>query len=269
LAARVFSVHQFKGGCGKTTLTTNLAAAIFKTFNKRVAIIDADPQTNAPLTFGLRTKADEGLMEVMIKDLPIEAIRHEIAQEGNGCLHVFNGGEKLSGFEGEVSNKPEYEPSEKYLLFLKKVITPIKEQYDYIFIDTAPSIGLLNQSIFLASNKILIPMAPESYSTDGMLSILRLFDELKEYNDEVELGGVVFTKVQRNIRDHQNIMREMEEYLDYKGVKRYQTELPQTTIFQRSVNEDGTCLFLNQKLNKKDPKFVLLFRSLAGEVIHE
>ena len=269
MSAKVFSVHQFKGGCGKTTLTTNLAAAIYRTFGKRVAIIDADPQTNAPLTFGLRTKADVGLLDVMLKDIPVESIRHSVHDDSTGCLHIYNGGEKLSSFESEVANKEEYEPTEKYLLFLKKVISPIKEAYDFIFIDTAPSIGLLNQSIFLASNKILIPMAPESYSTDGMLSILRLFDELKEYNDEVELGGVVFTKVQRNIRDHQNIMKEMEEYLDYKGVKRYQTELPQTTIFQRSVNEDATCLFLNQKLNKKDQKFILLFRSLAGEVIHE
>ena len=144
--ARVVCFANQKGGVGKTTTCVNLCAAV-KDKRRKILLIDADPQGNASTGMGVDKHRDVTLYDVLIKDVPIA---EAIVQTKYGDVVPSN--LNLSGAAVELVEAPQRE------LVLKKAIASIRDNYEYIFIDCPPSLGLLTLNALAAADSVLIPM---------------------------------------------------------------------------------------------------------------
>jgi chromosome partitioning protein len=186
--ARIITVANQKGGVGKTTTVVNVSACLAKQ-GKRVLVVDLDPQANCTTGLGVDPNALEfSVYEVIAqpKKFRIFAMEDIVVRTSWPNLEVAPSHVNLSGVELEIVNKLGREA------ILKKGLREIADRYDYILIDTPPSLGLLTVNALVASSEIVVVMRAEPWSLDGIdnlhetLSVVR--DEL---NPELGLTGIV------------------------------------------------------------------------------
>jgi chromosome partitioning protein len=179
--SRVISISNHKGGVGKTTSAINIGAGLNK-LGKRTLLIDLDPQAN--LSQSLRIVEPErtiyGALRGEYKLEPIEVVKG---------LEVIPSTLDLSGAEVEMSG----EAGREYIL--RELIEPIRASYDYILIDSPPSLGLLTINSFTASDEILIPLQAQYLALQGLTKLLEVVDKIKRrLNKGLTLGGVFITQ---------------------------------------------------------------------------
>ncbi|MEA2041928.1 MAG: ParA family protein [Bacteroidota bacterium] len=206
MSCRVISVSNHKGGVGKTTSTVNLGAAL-ATLGRKVLLIDADPQANLTVSFGIEEN-DESF------DIPTiyDAIRGHSELKPhvlNKNLHIVPSTIDLSGADMELSA----EPGREYIL--RELIEPLRDKYDYIFIDCPPSLGLLTINSFTAATEIFIPIQPHYLAVRGLSKILEVINKIKSrLNRELEITGVFVTLYDRRKILHKEIYDTIETYFD-------------------------------------------------------
>ena len=189
--SRVIAITNQKGGVGKTTTAINLGAALVKN-GKKVLLIDFDPQSN--LTKGLGWWEPQQLPRT-ITDIVEDLVNGEEFQPFEGILHHDEGmdvmptNRKLVGFEANLIN----ELGREYLL--KRYIEMVRRMYDYILIDSQPSLNILTINVLTAANGIIIPTQPEMYSIEGIMEIKRIFQKIRQSNLNPALGidGILVT----------------------------------------------------------------------------
>lgn len=182
--AKIIAIANNKGGVGKSTTTANLGAALALN-GKRVLVVDTDPQAN--LTAALMD-IDESPVEVSIYDaitgvaaLPI----HNVAQN----LDLVPADIALAAAEIDLVNRRARE------FVLKKLITPVAENYDYILIDCAPSLGLITLNVLTMSDSVLIPLTGEALPMRGLAMLDNyISDVVADLNPALHVGGVVVTR---------------------------------------------------------------------------
>ena len=182
---RVIVVANQKGGVGKTTTAVNLAACMAQ-MGKRTLLIDADPQGNATSGLGVDKRSlKSSVYDVMINRLPAqEAIR---ATEVAG-LDILPSNIDLAGAEIEMVSLISRET------ILAQAIQPLVEQYDFLFIDAPPSLGLITINAFAAANQVLIPIQCEFYALEGLSQLVKTISLIKKHiNKDLEVEGVVLT----------------------------------------------------------------------------
>ncbi len=186
---RIYSFANQKGGVGKTTTCLNLAMALSK-LGKRVCVVDCDPQSN--LSSGLGVNGSSGNIYDIFsyKKEPNEIIR-KVSQN----LFIIPSTFDLVGFETEVKGEEEKEK------FLKdKVIRNIKD-FDYVLIDTPPSLGLLTLNALVASDLVIIPVQGEYYSLEGLTQLLKTIKKVKELlNPSLRIRGFLLTLFDKRLR---------------------------------------------------------------------
>lgn len=182
---RIISVANQKGGVGKTTTTVNTASAIAAR-GKKVLIVDIDPQGNSTLGLGLdKEQETENIYNLLIEDMPVRSVIKKTSIEN---LDIIPSNIQLTGAEVELVNEEERETR------LKKALDQIKKDYDYIFIDSPPSLGLLTLNSLVASDSVMIPMQCEFYALDGLSQLLDTISRIKEsLNTALVIEGVVIT----------------------------------------------------------------------------
>jgi chromosome partitioning protein len=182
---RIISVANQKGGVGKTTTTVNTASAIAAR-GKKVLIVDIDPQGNSTLGLGLDKETEtENVYNLLISEMPVRQVIKKTAYEN---LDIIPSNIQLTGAEVELVNEDERETR------LKKGLDGIKEDYDYIFIDSPPSLGLLTLNSLVASDSVMIPMQCEFYALDGLGQLLNTISLVREsLNPHLTIEGVVIT----------------------------------------------------------------------------
>lgn len=182
---KIIAVFNQKGGVGKTTTTLNLAAALsFK--GKRVLVADIDPQGNAGSGFGLNKEE----LESSIYDALIDGKdpREIILTTGYNGLHLLPSNVELAGSEVELAGLPERETR------LKKVLSQVRELYDYVLIDCPPSLGLLTINALTASDSVLIPIQCEYYALEGVSALLNTIELVQHsLNPSIQVEGVLMT----------------------------------------------------------------------------
>lgn len=184
--SKVISISNHKGGVGKTTSTLNIGAGL-NMLGKKVLLIDLDPQANLSQSLGL---IDQELnIYKYLKGvssgykIPIAPIRVL-----NG-LDILPSTLDLSGAEVEMSG----EAGREYIL--RELIEPIRKSYDYILIDSPPSLGLLTINAFTASDEILIPLQAQYLALQGLTKLIEIVDKIKNrLNKELKIGGVFITQ---------------------------------------------------------------------------
>ena len=179
--SKVISISNHKGGVGKTTSAINIGAGLNK-LKKRVLLIDLDPQANLSQSLGVvePERTIYGALRGEYKLEPIEIVKG---------LDIIPSTLDLSGAEIEMSG----EAGREYIL--KELIDPIRSNYDFIIIDSPPSLGLLTINAFTSSDEILIPLQAQYLALQGLTKLMEVIEKIqRRLNKDLKLGGVFITQ---------------------------------------------------------------------------
>ena len=182
---RIFTVANQKGGVGKTTTTVNIAAAL-SMGGLRVLVIDLDPQGNASTALGVPHRDTAGIYEVLMGDSTITSVIQKVA--GFPALDCVPSNSSLANAEVNLVSMVARE------LRLKEALDEIFPNYDYIFIDCPPSLGLLTINALAAARELLIPIQTEYYALEGLSQLLETYDVVKKrLNAKLDLSTIILT----------------------------------------------------------------------------
>ncbi len=206
--AHIISVVNQKGGVGKTTTTLNLAAYLAE-MGKFVLIVDLDPQANASSGLGIdHRELDAGSYEGI---LGLRPMRDLVKQTPHKGLRVIPANEALAGANVELVN---VENREHYL---KNALLEIRNDYDYIFIDNAPSLGPLTINGLVAADSVLIPVQAEYYALEGLGQLLNTVNLVKEnIKPELNIMGAIITMYDSRTRLSKEVLEELYRYFPDK-----------------------------------------------------
>ena len=209
---RVVCFANQKGGVGKTTTCVNLCAAV-KDKRRKILLIDADPQGNATTGMGVNKHNGLTLYDVLIRGA---AVGDAIVQTKYGDVLPSN--LDLTGAAVELVDMPDRE------LTLKRAIAPIRERYEYIFIDCPPSLGLLTLNALAAADTVLIPMQCEYYAMEGLADLTTSMRLIRSrFNPSLKIEGIVLTMYDRRLTFSTQVAKEVEKYF---GKALYRTIVP-------------------------------------------
>ncbi|MBI9012969.1 MAG: ParA family protein [Clostridiales bacterium] len=212
---KVISIFNQKGGVGKTTTNVNLSACLAKR-GKRVLIIDNDPQGNSTSGVGIdKSQVPYSLYDVLVDGInPNDAI----VETEYSNLFVLPSNVDLAGAEIELSSLDKRE------FRLKKAIDQIRDDYDYIFMDCPPSLGLLTINSLIAADSILIPIQCEYYALEGVSSLLNTYQLVKKsLNRDLEIQGVVLSMYDGRTNLSMQVLEEVKSHF---GDKVYKSVIP-------------------------------------------
>lgn len=244
---RVISLINQKGGVAKTTSTLSLASALSK-LEKKVLVIDIDPQGNATTGAGInKTELKATTFDLLLRSNQIEE-----------CI-ITNGVYDIIGTTIELASA-EYEMFNRFLResLLRKKLQD-KKNYDFVLIDCPPSLSLLTINALVASDEVLIPVAPEPFALEGISQLINTILKIREINENLEIKSVFITKFDQ--RKKTNI--EIKEGLE----KMFKDKLSKTIIRVSSDIEKGQ--FMNKDIYEYNPKCnaAIDYMNLAKELI--
>ena len=213
--ARLIALVNQKGGCGKTTTAVNLAACLAVS-NRRVLLIDLDPQANATVSLGVDPgKLERTIYQVLVDDpadgdLAID-LASIIVPSNVPNLDLAPSSIDLAAAELELSARIGRENS------LRKKIVPVRDSYDYIMLDTPPSLGLLTLNALVACEEVIIPIQTHYYALLGMRQLLRTMKVVREeVGHQIEIAGVVPTMYDARTSIGKEILQGIRDYFGDK-----------------------------------------------------
>ena len=211
---RVIAVANQKGGVGKTTTAVNLSTSLAKK-NKKVILIDGDPQGNATSGLGVEKDPENSLYDVLVNEVDIKTTLQDTCVK---TLKVCPSNMDLAGAEVELVSQMSRE------FRMKEKIDPIKDEYDYIIIDCPPSLGLITLNSFTAADSVLIPVQCEYYALEGLGQLLNTINLVKKHlNKNLEIEGAVLTMYDMRTNLSNQVVKEVKRYFDDKV---YKTVIP-------------------------------------------
>jgi len=211
---RIISIANQKGGVGKTTTAVNIGAILAKK-GKKVLLIDADPQGNATSGLGLEKEYELTLYDVLINECSVESTLQNTNIKN---LKVCPSNMDLAGAEVELVSQMSREQR------LKERVDEIKDQFDFIFIDCPPSLGLITLNAFTASDSVLIPVQCEYFALEGLGQLLQTINLVKKHlNKSLEVEGAVLTMYDIRTNLSNQVVKEVKRYFDDKV---YKTVIP-------------------------------------------
>jgi chromosome partitioning protein len=215
---KIVVIANQKGGVGKTTTAINLASSL-AVMEKRILIIDIDPQANASSGLGLDiANIDKTIYDVLLERIPYkEAIQKTFLE----YLDILPASQDLVGAEIEMVNMMSRETR------LRKVLKNAKKEYDFIFIDCPPSLNLLTVNSFTAGDSVLIPIQCEYFALEGLTQLLNTIRLIqKNLNPQLDLEGILLTMYDSRLNLSKMVEEEVRKYFGDKVYK---------TIISRNV----------------------------------
>jgi chromosome partitioning protein len=255
---RIIAIANQKGGVGKTTTAINLSASL-AALEKKVIIIDADPQANATSGIGIDTRQIKSTVyDCMVdgKD-PLEAIH----QTGVENLSIMPSNIDLVGAEIEMLDRPEREK------ILKLIVGRIADGFDYVIIDCSPSLGLLTVNALTAANSVIIPVQCEYFALEGLGKLLNTIKIIQNnLNRELEIEGFLLTMYDSRLRLSNQVAEEVNKHFQqmvFKTIIQRNVKLSEAPSFGQpailyDVDSRGTVNYLNlakELIEKHEPVY--------------
>ena len=249
--AWTLAVVNQKGGVGKTTTAVNLATSLALA-GRRVLLIDCDPQGNATSGLGQKDTVEHSIYDALTGGVPLaDVILKDVVVPG---LDLAPATLDLAGAEMEMFQELSRET------ILKKIIKPIEKNYQYIFIDGPPSLGLLTLNILTAADAVLIPIQCEYYALEGISQLMNIVERVQQHlNPKLAIGLVVLTMHDERINLSRQVVAEVREFFG---------EMVAKTIVPRNVRLSEAPSF-GQPIALYDAKSkgAIAYAELAQEVI--
>lgn len=251
--AKIISVTNQKGGVGKTTSCVNLASYVADA-GKRVLLIDMDPQGNACSSVGVEVeKGQNSVYQVLLEEISIKDAIYKSVQKR---LDVVPSTVDLAGAEVDLVY------SENREQILKEALKQVNEDYDFIFIDCPPSLGLLTVNALTATNTIIIPIQCEYFALVGLGQLMNTVRLIKKHlNPEIEIEGVLLT-----MKDNRSnlVAQVAEEIRKYFGTKVYETTIPRNVRLAESPSHGKPILLYDNR-----SKGAIAYKALSEEFLRK
>jgi chromosome partitioning protein len=256
--ATVIAVANQKGGVGKTTTTANLGAALALR-GRRVLLVDLDPQGNLTSAFGLEKDAQQTVAESLLdRRVPLPVVSVPNGASGESAtraqhLSVVPAAVGLASAEAQLMNKLGRE------LRLRDQLLGVSEHYDFVMIDTPPSLGVLTINALVAATKVIIPTEARFFSLQGLQMLEESIEEILYLNPRLEVLGILLSKMDRRLKEE----RQVADYLRQRwGVRVFETEVS-TNSKILEAGSAGTSVFHYQGAERAEETYF----ALADEVL--
>lgn len=233
----IITIANQKGGVGKTTTVVNLAYSLSH-YKVKVLIIDLDPQSNATSGFGFSVKdTDFTIYNVLLGDCPIEKAIYPLEASKN--IDIVPSNIHLAGVSVSLLN------TKKREFKLKENLKNIKDKYDFILIDTPPSLGILTINALSASDSFLIPVQCEYYALEGLTQLLKTIKIVQnKFNPGLKLKGVVLTMHDPRTNLSKQVVDEVKKYFkDYV----YKSIIPRNIALSEAPSYGKPCYLYDSK----------------------
>lgn len=259
----IIAISMHKGGVGKTSLISNLVGALVKKENKKILIVDTDGQGNLSTAFGLSAEPlEHTIYDVMVDDFPVEDVLLEIDEN----LHILPANSRMNFVEFDIL--PNLEHYTEPFNILNNILNKVKDNYDFIFIDTPPSMGLIQGNVLVASNKVIIPYVPEMYAVNGLIMIHKAIQQFSEdYNPHLEILGVVGMLVDSRTTLHQEMLQQARAYCHENNINMFGTVIPRSIRFASSTAEGKPATWLDKSNHLVHTYFNLLEELKDGGLV--
>ncbi len=255
---KVIAITNQKGGVGKTTTTVNLGVGLSLFHDKKVLLIDADPQSSLTVALGNRNP-DE--FELTLSTVMEAVIDDRELNENTGILHHKEGVDllpsniELSGMETGLFNIM----SREYVL--KSYVDTVRKNYDYILIDCMPSLGMMTINALAAADSVIIPSQPSFLSTKGLNLLLHSISKVKRsINPSLRIDGILLTMVDSRTNHARDIIESLRQTVGQK-INVFDTEIPHS-VRAAECSLTGESIFAHDK----NGKVAAAYEMLAKEV---